>query len=165
MIFDLYVVVRNFSLKRAHDLIGSFFWWLFFCVPCVCNHCHWTSQNHRAMMGLMSLISCFYDVFSSYRFLFSLMTSLTMMVLGQGYLVRALFLFLWNSVGCVSVSKFVVRVSGIFSVNRVTKFVGSVSGILKVGEIGELIRIREMIRIIELIRLSGLILLPEVFST
>ena len=53
----------------------------------------------------MSHISCFYDDFSSYCASFSLMTSLTMvsfmmnmtvMVLGPGYLVHALFHFLKN---------------------------------------------------------------------
>ena len=46
------------------------------------------------MMGLKSIFFCVYDAFSSYRVAFSSMTSLTMMVLGLGHLVRALFHFL-----------------------------------------------------------------------
>ena len=30
MIFYLYAVVSNFTVKILHNLIGSFFWWLFF---------------------------------------------------------------------------------------------------------------------------------------
>ena len=72
-------------------------------VACVCNNCHYTSLNRWSKMGLMSHLSCDYDAFSFYRVYFSLMrslrmislmTSLTMMVLGLGYLVRALFHFL-----------------------------------------------------------------------
>ena len=44
-------------------------------------------------MGLASYLSCVYDAFSSYRVSFSLTTSLTMMVLGPGHLVRALYHF------------------------------------------------------------------------
>ena len=61
------------------------------------------SHYCRTEMGLTSYLSCFYNAFYSYRVSFSLMTiltmiyvmtSLTMMVLGLGYLVRALFHFL-----------------------------------------------------------------------
>ena len=44
-------------------------------------------------MGLMSHLTYVYVVFSSYRVSFSLMTSLTIKVLGPGHLVRALFNF------------------------------------------------------------------------
>ena len=53
-------------------------------------------------MGLTSHLSYAYNTFSSYRVSFSLilsltkmslMMSLTMMILGPGYLVRALFIF------------------------------------------------------------------------
>ena len=44
-------------------------------------------------MGLTSHLSCAYDAFSSYRVYLFLMPSLTMMVLGRGHLVRALFQF------------------------------------------------------------------------
>ena len=44
-------------------------------------------------MGLMSHLSCHSDTYSSYCVSFYFMTSLTMMVLGPGYLVRALFHF------------------------------------------------------------------------
>ena len=43
------------------------------------------------MMGLASHISCISDAFSSYCVSFSSMTCLTMMGLGPGHLVRALF--------------------------------------------------------------------------
>ena len=67
-----------------------------FYVSCVCNHCHRTNQNCRSMMGLTSHLSCFYNAFSSYRVYFSSMTSLTMIVIGTGQLVRAIFLFPLN---------------------------------------------------------------------
>ena len=35
-----------------------------FYVVCVCNHCHWTSLNHRLKMGMTSHISCVYNTFS-----------------------------------------------------------------------------------------------------
>ena len=54
-------------------------------------------------MGLTSHLSCVYDNFYYYRVSFSLMMSLTMVSMGPGYLVRALFQFYSiNSVGCVS---------------------------------------------------------------
>ena len=71
-------------------------------------------------MGLTSHLSYAYDAFSSYNVSFSLilsltkmslMTSLTMMVLGLGYLIRAIFLFFEVSAD---------RVSEIFSVGRVS---------------------------------------------
>ena len=74
-----------------------------FYVSCVYNHCHSKNLNCRSMMGLTSQFSCFYDSFSFYCVSYSLMTilsmiylmmSLMMMVLGPGYLVRALFHFL-----------------------------------------------------------------------
>ena len=74
-----------------------------FYVACVSNHCHWTGETHRSKMGLAIHLSCFYDAFSSYHVSFFLVTSLTMissmtslmmMVLGPGYLVRSLFCFL-----------------------------------------------------------------------
>ena len=83
-------------------------------------------------MGLTSHLSYAYDGFSSDRISFSsmmsmtkmyLMTRLTMMVLGPGYLVRALFYFFEISVYCVC---------GLFSVNGVTKSGCSVSGIFSV---------------------------------
>ena len=57
------------------------------------------------MMGLTSHLSCVFDVFSSYRVSFSLMTSLTMMVLGPGHLVRALFHFPLKILLVVSVAQ------------------------------------------------------------
>ena len=103
MVFDLYAVVSTFAVKRAHNFIGSFFRCLFFYFACVCNHCHWTSQNRRSKMGLTSHLSCFHDAFYSYRVSFSLMTImmmislmtiLTMIFMGPVYLVSALFHFL-----------------------------------------------------------------------
>ena len=67
-----------------------------FYIACVCNHCHRTNQNCRSMMGPTSHLSCVCDAFSSYCVSFSLMTSLTMMVLGPSHLVRALIIFLWK---------------------------------------------------------------------
>ena len=96
MIFDLYAVVRNFAVKVAHCLIGSFFYVSSFCVACVacvCNYCHRKNQNFRLEMGLTSHLSDAYVAFSSYcvysslllsLMKMSLMTSLMMMVLGQG---------------------------------------------------------------------------------
>ena len=60
------------------------------------------SQNRRSKMGLTSNLSCFYDAFYFDCVSFSLMMSLTiissmtsvmMIVLGTGYLVRDLFIF------------------------------------------------------------------------
>ena len=56
-------------------------------------------------MGLMSHLSCVYDTFSSYRVSFSSMTILTMMVLGPGHLVRALFHFSLKILLVMSVAK------------------------------------------------------------
>ena len=67
-----------------------------FCVACICNYCHRTNQNCRLTMGLMSHLSYAYDDFDFYRVSFSLVASLTMMVLGPGHLVRALFRFPLN---------------------------------------------------------------------
>ena len=63
-------------------------------VACVCNNCRRTNQNRRLTMGLMSHLSCVYYNFSSYHVSFSLMTSLTMIGLGPGHLVRALSYYL-----------------------------------------------------------------------
>ena len=62
-------------------------------VACVCNHCRRTNQNRCSMMGMTINISCVYNAFSAYRVYFSLMTSLTIMVLGPVHLLRALFHF------------------------------------------------------------------------
>ena len=56
-------------------------------------------------MGLTSHILCVYNDFSSYRVSFSLMMSLTMMGLGPGHLVRALFHFHLKNPLVVSVSQ------------------------------------------------------------
>ena len=56
-----------------------------------CNHCHWKNQNFRSMMDLTSHLSYISDTFYSYRVSFSLMTSLTIMGLDPGHLVRARF--------------------------------------------------------------------------
>ena len=63
------------------------------------------NQNRRSMMGLTSHLSCVYDDFSSYRVSFSLMTSLTMMGLGTGHLVRALFNYPLKNLLVVSVAQ------------------------------------------------------------
>ena len=71
------------------------------CVVCVCIHCCWTTQNRCLVMGLTNHLSCVYDDFSSYRVSFSLMMGLTIMILGPGHLVRAVFHFAvvkwWNA--------------------------------------------------------------------
>ena len=72
------------------------------------------------MKGLTSHLSCAYDTFSSYCVSFSLMTSLTMMVLGLGHMVRAVFILLRSSGGFVSSSKSVGGVSGLFSAGHVS---------------------------------------------
>ena len=48
----------------------------------------------RMMLCLISYLFCVYDEFSSYSDSFSLMMSLTIMILGPGYLVRAIFHYL-----------------------------------------------------------------------
>ena len=73
MIFNLYAVVRNFAVKVAHSLIGSFFLCLFFYVAYVYNDCHWRNQNHRSKMGLTSHLSDDSDAFSSSCASFSLL--------------------------------------------------------------------------------------------
>ena len=56
-------------------------------------------------MGLTSHLFCVYDNFPYYRVSFSLMTSLTMMVMGPGHLVRAIFYFLLKILLVVSVAQ------------------------------------------------------------
>ena len=74
------------------------------------------------MMGLTSHISCFHNTFSSYRISFSFMTSLKIMVLGPGHLVRAIFHSLTYPL-VVSVAKilFVLSVAQITLVVSVAK--------------------------------------------
>ena len=93
MIFDLYAVVSNFSVKRAHILIRSFFRMALFLCCCDCNHCHQENQNRCSKMGLTSHLSDAYNAFSSCYvssslllslMKISMMTSLTMMVPGPG---------------------------------------------------------------------------------
>ena len=55
------------------------------------------------MIGLTSDLSCLSDTFSSYHVYFSLMMILTMMVLGLGHLIRALFHFSMEILLVVSV--------------------------------------------------------------
>ena len=108
MIFDLCTVFSNFAIKCAHNLIRYFLICFFFCVVCVCDHCHQKNQNICSKMGLTSHLFDAYEAFSSYCVSFSLMTSLTkvllmkilmMIVLGPGllenldYLVHALVYF------------------------------------------------------------------------
>ena len=97
-------------IRLDHFYYGSSFF-----VACLCNHFHQKNQNRCSKMVLTSHLSYAYDDFSSCRVSFSfisiltkisLMKSLTMMVLGPGYLVCAFFIF----------DIFVDRVSGIFSV-------------------------------------------------
>ena len=76
-----------------------------FYVACIYNLSDWTSQNRCSMMGLASHISCVYDTFSSYHISFSSMTSLTMMVMGTGNLVHALFRFPLTVLLVVSVAQ------------------------------------------------------------
>ena len=93
----------TFPLNMRINWLYTFSGGSSFYVAWVCNHCHWMSLNCCSKMGLMSHFPYFYDTFYFYRIYFSLMTSLmiislvtslTMMVLGLGYLVRAFFHFL-----------------------------------------------------------------------
>ena len=84
---------------------------IIFCVAFVCNHCHWKNYNRRSMMGLTSHLYYAYNSFSSYCVNFSVMTSLTMMVLVPGHLVRALFHFALKILLVVSVEYFQLVVS------------------------------------------------------
>ena len=102
MIFDLYAVVSNFSVKVAHYLIRFFFGCFFFCIDCFCNNCLQNNQSRRSKTGLNSHLSNAYDVFSSSCFSFSSLlipmnmslTNLTMKVLGPAALpVHAFFRF------------------------------------------------------------------------
>ena len=93
MIFDLYAVVSNFAVKRAHNLSDPFSDSSSSYVVYIYNHYHSMNQNSRLMMGLTSRLYYVYDDFSSYCvFNYSVM-SLTMMGLTPGLLVRALFYF------------------------------------------------------------------------
>ena len=105
MIFDLYAVVSNFSVKHVHNLLDPLSNRFPSYVACVCNHCSWMNQNRRLMMDLMSHLSCVYNAFSSYRVYFSLITSLTMMGLGPGNMVRTLFHFPLKNPLVVSVAQ------------------------------------------------------------
>ena len=105
MIFDLYAVVGNFSVKHAHNLLDPLSDRFPSYVACVYNHCIWMNHNRHLMMGLMSHLSCVYNVFSSYRVYFSLITSLTMMILGPGNMVRTLFHFPMKNPLAVSVAQ------------------------------------------------------------
>ena len=75
MMFDLYSVVRKFSVKVAHNFIGSFFQCFFFYLACVCNDCHRKNQSLRSKMGLMSHLSGAYNAFSYSCFSFSSLLS------------------------------------------------------------------------------------------
>ena len=57
------------------------------------------------MMGPTSHISCVYDNFSSYRIYFSLMMSITMIGLGLGHMVHALFHLPLENLSVVSVAQ------------------------------------------------------------
>ena len=59
----------------------------------VCNHYRRAFYYRRLTMGLKIHISCISDPFSSYHVSFSSKMSLTMMDLGPGHMVRALFNF------------------------------------------------------------------------
>ena len=90
-------------------------------------------------MGLTSHISCVYDAFSSYHVSFSLMTSLTMMGLDPGHLVRSLYIFSSdNSVGRVSgsVSEKVKCSFPFFDGEMVNSFFDGEMG--KVGQVTEI---------------------------
>ena len=73
MIFDLYNVVRNFSVKVV--LSDSFSNVSYFCVAHVYNDCHWRNQNHRSKIGMTSHLSDACDAFSSSCTSFSLILS------------------------------------------------------------------------------------------
>ena len=101
----------TFLLNVRIILPGPFSYGYSFYVVCVCNHYCRTNHNCRSMMGLMSLISCLSDTFSSYCVYFSLIMILTVMVLVPGHLVRALFHFPLKIPLVVSVKYFPLIVS------------------------------------------------------
>ena len=82
-----------------------------FYIVYVCNHCHWTNQNCCSMMGLTSHLSFVYNTFSSYTVFIPMMMILTIMVLGPGHLVRALFHIALAILLVVSVKYFLLVVS------------------------------------------------------
>ena len=157
IIFGLYAVVRNFAVKRAHYLIRFFSDVSSFSIACVCNHCHWTSQNRRSMMGLTSHISCVYDAFSSYCVSFFFNDESDDDGSGSGSYGTCSYSFSSeNSVGLVSGLFSVGRVSGIFSVNRITKSVGRVSGIFSVCRVGGIFSFSRVSGIFPVSRVRGI---------
>ena len=135
-----------------------------FFVTWVCNCCHQTNQNHRSMMGLTIQISYVYDALSFYSVSFSLMTSLTMVVLVPGHLVRAFFIFLWKFRCSRQWNIFNGRVSGIFSVNWVTKSVGHVNGRFSVSCVCGIFSVSRVRELFSVSRIPELIWVPELFS-
>ena len=82
-----------FPLKLRIVLSNPFPAVSYFCVACVCNHCHQKNLSRILKMCLTSHFSDAYEAFTSFCFSFSLllslvkmslMTSLTMKVLGPG---------------------------------------------------------------------------------
>ena len=104
IIFDLYAVVGNFSVKVAHSLIGSFSRCFLSFRHLVYNYCHWTNKNHRSKMGRMSHLSDAYDAFSSSCASFSLLSNMMTMtptnhmttVQGPGSLLVRAFCYVLN---------------------------------------------------------------------
>ena len=136
-----------------------------FYVACVCNHCHWTSQNRCSMIGLTSNLFFVYNGFNFIAFLFLWLPVWLWWFCVWVIWYVLFFIFLWNSIGRVRWIFYVGLVSSIFSGGCVIGIfsVGCVSGILNVGRIGEVIRLSELIQLSGfiwlsvLIRLSGLI--------
>ena len=63
MIFGLYVVVSNFSVNSAHNLIGSFYGGSsYYCVSCFYIELRWTNQSHLTM-SLTSPVLCISNTF------------------------------------------------------------------------------------------------------
>ena len=70
MIFDLYAVVSNVSVKCAHNLIRYFPIRSSSYVVCVCNHYCKTNKNCSLMMGLKIIFLVFTTLFILILFLF-----------------------------------------------------------------------------------------------
>ena len=93
MIFILYAIIRNFAVKRLHNLIGSLFRSIFLLCPLRLLLLSLDESESSLNDGSDEPSFLSFRRFFSCRVSVSLVTSLTMMGLGPGHLVRALFHF------------------------------------------------------------------------